>query len=517
MAALTHTQARRCVQAAADGRLSFTDQAALDAHLAGCAECRAYAAELLTLEAAVTRGLRMRWEADVPLADLSLKVRMRLRRDAVRRPLFMLAAAAGLAVLILFAVWLGSTFLNRNVEPLSTAPFPTAVLAPTPVGGGRITFDSERDGNREIYVMNGDGSAPKNLTNYSANEFGAIADFGPAWSPDGQRLAFFSERTGWLEIFVMQSDGSNVVQLTDVSQLAERGQAWWLSERGDVGWSSLLAWSPDGAGLAVVRALTDVPPRSALTGSQLYLINTDGSGAAGKYIWTGSQIYLINVEEGAAPPGLPLPASNPDYRTFSLNPRWSPDGTHLAFIDVRDSGSDLFVIGPDGTGLVNLSHDAASVKQTFAWSPDGTQLAYFSSRQADGAHQAELKLVKADGSGQKTILALESKLSFYTSLAWSPEGARLLFAAANEDGKHQSLYLVYEDGSGLMRLTEASVWNSRRSWSPDGKWIAFVSDQDGDHEIYAINVADAFRNPKSLRPIRLTHSPGADANPQWQP
>jgi len=213
-----------------------------------------------------------------------------------------------------------------------------------------------------------------------------------------------------------------------------------------------------------------------------------------------------------------LPTSGPDYRTFNLNPKWSPDGARLAFIDVRDTGSDIFVMNPDGTELVNLTQDGESVKQAFDWSPDGTRLAYCASRrQPDGTHQAELKIVKADGSDQKTILKLTSTLSFYTSLLWSPEGARLLFASANEDRQSQSLYLVYEDGSGLTRLAENSVWNSQRSWSPDGKWVAFVSRQDGDQEIYAINVADAFRNPKGLKPIRLTHSPGADANPQWQP
>ena len=69
------------------------------------------------------------------------------------------------------------------------------------VGRG-IAFRSMRNGNREIYVMNADGSGKRNLTRNPAQ------DYRPSWSPDGRRIAFVSDRDGRLEAHVMNADGS---------------------------------------------------------------------------------------------------------------------------------------------------------------------------------------------------------------------------------------------------------------------------------------------------------------------
>ena len=71
-----------------------------------------------------------------------------------------------------------------------------------------IAFQSNRDGNVEIYVMNADGSGLTRLTNSPG------ADAAPDWSPDGRKLVFQSERDGNIELYTMNADGNGQTRLT---------------------------------------------------------------------------------------------------------------------------------------------------------------------------------------------------------------------------------------------------------------------------------------------------------------
>ena len=67
---------------------------------------------------------------------------------------------------------------------------------------------SNREGNREIYVMNADGSGLIRLT------FQPGHDYQPSWSPDGKRIAFTAEYANNRDIYLMNADGSNMIRLT---------------------------------------------------------------------------------------------------------------------------------------------------------------------------------------------------------------------------------------------------------------------------------------------------------------
>jgi Tol biopolymer transport system component len=93
--------------------------------------------------------------------------------------------------------------------------------------GARLAFDSTRDGNTELYIVDADGTDPVRLTNDPAGDWAA------AWSPDGTRIAFTSDRTGSAQIWVIAVDGSGLTQVTD-----DRTGSLWP------------AWSPDGSRIA---------------------------------------------------------------------------------------------------------------------------------------------------------------------------------------------------------------------------------------------------------------------------
>jgi Tol biopolymer transport system component len=73
----------------------------------------------------------------------------------------------------------------------------------------KIVFVSERDGNKEIYIMNRDSSAQTRLTSNAAR------DTSPVFSPDGQKIAWVSNRDGDNEIYVMNTDGSGQLKITN--------------------------------------------------------------------------------------------------------------------------------------------------------------------------------------------------------------------------------------------------------------------------------------------------------------
>ena len=85
--------------------------------------------------------------------------------------------------------------------------------------GARIAFNSERDGQSEIYIMNADGSDQTRLT------WGLAHDHGSTWSSDGSRIAFGSNLGGHFEIYTVKPDGSELTRLTDTPFPSDR-PAW---------------------------------------------------------------------------------------------------------------------------------------------------------------------------------------------------------------------------------------------------------------------------------------------------
>ena len=112
----------------------------------------------------------------------------------------------------------------------------------------------------------------------------------------------------------------------------------------------------------------------------------------------------------------------------------------------------------------------------------------------------------ADGGNQRRLTNSGDAHIHNSKPSWSPDGRRIAFAS-NREGSVK-IYVMNTDG-GQQRNRTRDMHGDDPSWSPDGKHIAFVSERDGNKEIYTIN-ADGRRNPR-----RLTDNPQADTDPAW--
>jgi Tol biopolymer transport system component len=298
----------------------------------------------------------------------------------------------------------------------------------------KIAFVSERDGNREIYLLNSDGTNLTRLTNNLAE------DFYHSWSPDGMQIVYKSDQDGNPEIYKVNVDGSNPTRLTNNPSSESRP-----------------SWSPDGQRIAFISN------RHGSSNYEIYVINSDGTG----------ETRLTNNS------------------TSYGYPTWSPDGTQLAFV----GGGQIYVINSDGTGQSQITSKSDVYVYDIDWSPSGTQIAF----RGEVASNQEIYVVNVNGTG---LTNLTNSPSVDLTPKWSPNGAKIAYTC------HFKLCVMNPDGSDLIELTDNS--GQYPTWSPDGKFIVFSSDRDGNSEIYTIG-----SDGKNF--TRLTNHTGTDWRPVWQP
>jgi Tol biopolymer transport system component len=165
-------------------------------------------------------------------------------------------------------------------------------------------------------------------------------------------------------------------------------------------------------------------------------------------------------------------------------------------------------MNPDGSGQVRLTSDPASDRYP-NWSPDSSAIAFRSNRTPSISF--DIWKIRADGSGAVRITA-DSALwgaSLETDPAWSPDGRKIAFVS-DRDGNRE-IYVGNADGSSPHRLTDNPAIDQFPAWSPDSSKLAFGTNRDGNDEIYVMSASDGSGQ------TNLTADPAADRYAAWSP
>ena len=328
--------------------------------------------------------------------------------------------------------------------------------------GQTVAFTGEYDGNTDIFTVPASGGVPKRVTAFPGVD--ALCN----WTPDGKSLLFLSERSSesrrFMKLFTVPATGGLPAEVP--------------LPTGHEG-----SFSPDGKQLAYE------PLPRGFNAWKRY------RGGMASYIW-------IAALSDSSTEKIPREDSN------DFNAMWI--GDRVYFLSDRDGAITLFAYDTKTKRVSKLINNAGLDIKSATAAATGDAIVY---EQFGSLNIFDLKSnrsTKVNVTINADQLAVRPKYERVgqriTNAAISPTGARAVFEARGE-----ILSVPAEKGDARNLTSTTNVAERDPSWSPDGKWIAYFSDESGEYELH-------LRDQKAAGEVKkIKLEPSFYYSPQWSP
>ena len=400
------------------------------------------------------------------------------------------------------ALLITSSAVAQNPEPIKFARFPHVA------NDGTIAFTYQDD----IWVANPDGSSPRRLTAHVAR------DVGPRFSPDGKWIAFTSNRMGNNDVFVMPVSGGEPRQLTYLS--IDDQALYWTPDGKEVVFASARGPRPWGSPMYRVGLDGSIPTPMGMDIGRAGMVKQDMTMVAFNRVlptywrkgYRGNNSGDIAVQDLKT--GEIREITDTDLQQFKthvndVHPMWGADGM-IYFASERDGTFNLWRVAPSGGAPQQITRHKDDGVQFPAISPDGRRIIY----------ENEFDLWTVDvptGQPRKLTVAMafdpkENSIEVLTAqnradgFAVSPTGDYLAV-----DYHGEIVAVPTETGIGEKLQVTNSPWRERgQEYSPDGRRMAYISDESGEEEIWIYDFGTSQRR-------KLTAHESVKGSLTWAP
>ena len=350
----------------------------------------------------------------------------------------------------------------------------------------RIVYADRKDGQKDLWTADLRGENPVRLTDDAAEDSHAI------WHADGQRIIYTSNRNGVKQICLVFLDGRPPVQLTfsdsdgNVSDISADGSKILYETTKDESdlWGVRLE---DGKELQLTSDIgIEFWQDAAPNGEAIAYQAARRSSVGGKLL----QCLILSQKIAGDNRQLQLAADG-------FNPRWSPDGSHLAFLRSEAGNNSLWITSAAGGDARKLTDGGILFggylllpfnrmqTQDYQWSPDSRSLIYSATR----GGVSNVWKAGTDGAGETQLTNNDDKGRLFFNPLFSPDGGRIVWLAMSQGSQKKTGWSIWiSEGGAARQIYQSDSVLGLVGWSPSGNELIIKSAEGANLAAMALPV-----------------------------